>query len=122
MEKNCRSLPGSRGVLCSCKGTFKIHPRDVACMCLAETSEPFLYCYVYNITGFPDFVDKNSLGFIRQLVYQFVCCMWHPYYSSVFIPSPQLEKVLQQGDIGECAEPYMILKEADAAKVILKYF
>ncbi|XP_044286443.1 dedicator of cytokinesis protein 7 isoform X5 [Varanus komodoensis] len=28
----------------------------------------------------------------------------------------KLEKVLQQGDIGECAEPYMILKEADAAK------
>ena len=29
----------------------------------------------------------------------------------------QLEKVLQQGDIGECAEPYMIFKEADATKV-----
>uniref|UniRef100_A0A6Q2Y2U4 Dedicator of cytokinesis 7 n=1 Tax=Esox lucius TaxID=8010 RepID=A0A6Q2Y2U4_ESOLU len=28
----------------------------------------------------------------------------------------QLEKVLQQGDIGECAEPYMVFKEADAAK------
>uniref|UniRef100_A0A8C4YQU8 Dedicator of cytokinesis 7 n=1 Tax=Gopherus evgoodei TaxID=1825980 RepID=A0A8C4YQU8_9SAUR len=28
----------------------------------------------------------------------------------------KLEKVLQQGDIGECAEPYMIFKEADAAK------
>ncbi|KAM4721925.1 dedicator of cytokinesis protein 7 isoform 4-T4 [Rhinophrynus dorsalis] len=28
----------------------------------------------------------------------------------------KLEKVLQQGDIGECAEPYMIYKEADAAK------
>ncbi|KAM6456332.1 dedicator of cytokinesis protein 7 isoform 3-T3 [Liasis olivaceus] len=28
----------------------------------------------------------------------------------------KLEKVLQQGDIGECAEPYMILKEADATK------
>ncbi|XP_039194997.1 dedicator of cytokinesis protein 7 isoform X2 [Crotalus tigris] len=28
----------------------------------------------------------------------------------------KLEKVLQQGDIGECAEPYMIMKEADAAK------
>ncbi|XP_072853828.1 dedicator of cytokinesis protein 7 isoform X2 [Pogona vitticeps] len=28
----------------------------------------------------------------------------------------KLEKVLQQGDIGECAEPYMILKEADTAK------
>lgn len=30
---------------------------------------------------------------------------------------PQLEKVLQQGDIGECAEPYMVFKESDAAKV-----
>ena len=29
----------------------------------------------------------------------------------------QLEKVLQQGDIGECAEPYMVFKESDAAKV-----
>ncbi|XP_063283924.1 dedicator of cytokinesis protein 7 isoform X5 [Pelobates fuscus] len=28
----------------------------------------------------------------------------------------KLEKVLQQGDIGECAEPYMIFREADAAK------
>ncbi|XP_023370872.1 dedicator of cytokinesis protein 7 [Otolemur garnettii] len=28
----------------------------------------------------------------------------------------KLEKVLQQGDIGECAEPYMIFKEADASK------
>ncbi|XP_063056673.1 dedicator of cytokinesis protein 7 isoform X16 [Engraulis encrasicolus] len=28
----------------------------------------------------------------------------------------KLEKVLQQGDIGECAEPYMVFKEADAAK------
>ncbi|XP_078525651.1 dedicator of cytokinesis protein 7 isoform X11 [Lissotriton helveticus] len=28
----------------------------------------------------------------------------------------KLEKVLQQGDIGECAEPYMIFKEADTAK------
>ncbi|XP_031689545.1 dedicator of cytokinesis protein 7 isoform X19 [Oncorhynchus kisutch] len=28
----------------------------------------------------------------------------------------QLEKVLQQGDIGECAEPYMVFKESDTAK------
>uniref|UniRef100_A0A6Q2ZMA1 Dedicator of cytokinesis 7 n=1 Tax=Esox lucius TaxID=8010 RepID=A0A6Q2ZMA1_ESOLU len=27
-----------------------------------------------------------------------------------------IQKVLQQGDIGECAEPYMVFKEADAAK------
>ncbi|XP_060109207.1 dedicator of cytokinesis protein 6 [Heteronotia binoei] len=37
-------------------------------------------------------------------------------------PSPdiflviKLEKVLQQGDIGECCEPYVVLKETDAAK------
>ncbi|XP_077186092.1 dedicator of cytokinesis protein 6 isoform X3 [Paroedura picta] len=37
-------------------------------------------------------------------------------------PSPdiflviKLEKVLQQGDISECCEPYMVLKEAEAAK------
>ncbi|XP_060723565.1 dedicator of cytokinesis protein 7 isoform X9 [Tachysurus vachellii] len=28
----------------------------------------------------------------------------------------RLEKVLQQGDIGECAEPYMVFKESDAVK------
>uniref|UniRef100_S4RVQ6 Dedicator of cytokinesis 7 n=1 Tax=Petromyzon marinus TaxID=7757 RepID=S4RVQ6_PETMA len=28
----------------------------------------------------------------------------------------KLEKVLQQGDIGECADPYMVMKEADTAK------
>lgn len=32
-------------------------------------------------------------------------------------PTLQLEKVLQQGDIGECCEPYMVMKEADTAKV-----
>ncbi|XP_058146190.1 LOW QUALITY PROTEIN: dedicator of cytokinesis protein 6 [Dasypus novemcinctus] len=41
---------------------------------------------------------------------------------SVTYPSPdiflviKLEKVLQQGDIGECCEPYMVMKEADATK------
>uniref|UniRef100_G3T4C0 Dedicator of cytokinesis 6 n=1 Tax=Loxodonta africana TaxID=9785 RepID=G3T4C0_LOXAF len=41
---------------------------------------------------------------------------------SVTYPSPdiflviKLEKVLQQGDISECCEPYMVLKEADTAK------
>ncbi|XP_051052782.1 dedicator of cytokinesis protein 6 isoform X5 [Phodopus roborovskii] len=41
---------------------------------------------------------------------------------SVTYPSPdiflvvKLEKVLQQGDISECCEPYMVMKEADAAK------
>lgn len=29
----------------------------------------------------------------------------------------QLEKVLQQGDISECCEPYMVMKEADTVKV-----
>ncbi|XP_060040571.1 dedicator of cytokinesis protein 6 isoform X2 [Erinaceus europaeus] len=41
---------------------------------------------------------------------------------SITYPSPdiflviKLEKVLQQGDISECCEPYMVLKEADTAK------
>uniref|UniRef100_A0A452V7J4 Dedicator of cytokinesis 6 n=1 Tax=Ursus maritimus TaxID=29073 RepID=A0A452V7J4_URSMA len=41
---------------------------------------------------------------------------------SVTYPSPdiflviKLEKVLQQGDISECCEPYMVMKEVDAAK------
>lgn len=26
----------------------------------------------------------------------------------------QIEKVLQQGEIGDCAEPYMVLKDSDA--------
>lgn len=28
-----------------------------------------------------------------------------------------MEKVLQQGDISECCEPYMVMKEVDTAKV-----
>ncbi|XP_036315600.1 dedicator of cytokinesis protein 6 isoform X4 [Pipistrellus kuhlii] len=41
---------------------------------------------------------------------------------SVTYPSPdiflviKLEKVLQQGDISECCEPYMVMKEVDSAK------
>ncbi|GAB5567744.1 dedicator of cytokinesis protein 6 isoform X5 [Prionailurus iriomotensis] len=41
---------------------------------------------------------------------------------SVTYPSPdiflviKLEKVLQQGDISECCEPYMVMKEVDTAK------
>uniref|UniRef100_A0A8C2KS48 Dedicator of cytokinesis 8 n=1 Tax=Cyprinus carpio TaxID=7962 RepID=A0A8C2KS48_CYPCA len=41
---------------------------------------------------------------------------------SISYPSPdiylviKIEKVLQQGEIGDCAEPYMVLKESDAAK------
>nr|XP_015204455.1 PREDICTED: dedicator of cytokinesis protein 6 [Lepisosteus oculatus] len=41
---------------------------------------------------------------------------------SITYPSPdiflviKLEKVLQQGDIGECCEPYMVMKESDSAK------
>ncbi|XP_039370294.1 dedicator of cytokinesis protein 6 isoform X3 [Mauremys reevesii] len=41
---------------------------------------------------------------------------------SITYPSPdiflviKLEKVLQQGDIGDCCEPYMVMKETDAAK------
>ncbi|GAB1293953.1 Dedicator of cytokinesis protein 6 [Apodemus speciosus] len=41
---------------------------------------------------------------------------------SVTYPSPdiflvvKLEKVLQQGDISECCEPYMVMKEADTVK------
>ncbi|XP_010898348.2 dedicator of cytokinesis protein 7 isoform X3 [Esox lucius] len=32
----------------------------------------------------------------------------------------KLEKVLQQGDIGECSEPYMVMKESDSSKVTHK--
>ncbi|XP_051508560.1 dedicator of cytokinesis protein 8-like isoform X2 [Myxocyprinus asiaticus] len=41
---------------------------------------------------------------------------------SISYPSPdiylviKIEKVLQQGEIGDCAEPYMIMKESDSAK------
>uniref|UniRef100_A0A673MN71 Dedicator of cytokinesis protein 8-like n=1 Tax=Sinocyclocheilus rhinocerous TaxID=307959 RepID=A0A673MN71_9TELE len=41
---------------------------------------------------------------------------------SISYPSPdiylviRIEKVLQQGEIGDCAEPYMVLKESDALK------
>eukprot|EP00061_Rhincodon_typus_P018576 g47797.t1 len=32
----------------------------------------------------------------------------------------KLEKVLQQGDIGECAEPYMVMKESDSTKKLVR--
>ncbi|KAA0713928.1 Dedicator of cytokinesis protein 8 [Triplophysa tibetana] len=41
---------------------------------------------------------------------------------SISYPSPdiylviKIEKVLQQGEIGDCAEPYMVMKESDAVK------
>ncbi|RXN18411.1 dedicator of cytokinesis 8 isoform X1 [Labeo rohita] len=41
---------------------------------------------------------------------------------SISYPSPdiylviKIEKVLQQGEIGDCAEPYMVLKDSDASK------
>uniref|UniRef100_A0A3Q3R0N4 Dedicator of cytokinesis 6 n=1 Tax=Monopterus albus TaxID=43700 RepID=A0A3Q3R0N4_MONAL len=34
----------------------------------------------------------------------------------------KLEKVLQQGDIGECCEPYMVMKESDSSKVMEQKF
>lgn len=37
--------------------------------------------------------------------------------TSLGLAVPQLEKVLQQGDISECCEPYMVMKEVDTAKV-----
>lgn len=40
-----------------------------------------------------------------------------PGCTSLAPPAPQLEKVLQQGDISECCEPYMVMKEVDTAKV-----
>lgn len=43
---------------------------------------------------------------------------WGPDKHSLGLPAPQLEKVLQQGDISECCEPYMVMKEVDTAKVI----
>lgn len=39
---------------------------------------------------------------------------WLVYFLSLF----QIEKVLQQGEISECADPYMTLKESDNSKVI----
>lgn len=43
--------------------------------------------------------------------------VWGPGSTSLGLPAPQLEKVLQQGDISECCEPYMVMKEVDTAKV-----
>ena len=42
---------------------------------------------------------------------------WGPGSASLGLLASQLEKVLQQGDISECCEPYMVMKEADTAKV-----
>ncbi|MGH0129308.1 UNVERIFIED_CONTAM: hypothetical protein FKN15_001938 [Acipenser sinensis] len=38
------------------------------------------------------------------------------YPSSEIFLVIKLEKVLQQGDIGECCEPYMVMKESDSTK------
>lgn len=35
----------------------------------------------------------------------------------MFVHAFQLEKVLQQGEISECCEPYMVMKESDSSKV-----
>jgi len=51
---------------------------------------------------------------IFNIVLMFSC---HIINAHLFCVCFQLEKVLQQGDIGECAEPYMVFKESDAAKV-----
>ncbi|XP_063795283.1 dedicator of cytokinesis protein 7 isoform X11 [Pseudophryne corroboree] len=78
---------------------------------------------------------KISENFYFDLNSEQIKGMLHPYVTSAAIstlarsaifsityPSQdvflviKLEKVLQQGDIGECAEPYMIYKEADTAK------
>lgn len=40
-----------------------------------------------------------------------------PSSAPLALSAPQLEKVLQQGDISECCEPYMVMKEVDTAKV-----
>lgn len=45
---------------------------------------------------------------------------WGPGSASLALPASQLEKVLQQGDISECCEPYMVMKEVDAAKVSMR--
>ena len=42
---------------------------------------------------------------------------WGPGSTLLGLPAPQLEKVLQQGDISECCEPYMVMKEVDTATV-----
>ncbi|XP_043940533.1 dedicator of cytokinesis protein 6 isoform X3 [Protopterus annectens] len=72
------------------------------------------------------YFDLNSdqmKGMLRAHVPQIaISTMARSAIFSITYPSPdiflviKLEKVLQQGDIGECCEPYMILKESDAAK------
>ncbi|XP_068095454.1 dedicator of cytokinesis protein 7 isoform X15 [Hyperolius riggenbachi] len=72
------------------------------------------------------FFDLNSeqiKGMLRPYVTQAaITTLARSAIFSITYPSQdvflviKLEKVLQQGDIGECAEPYMIYKEADAAK------
>ncbi|KAI2666060.1 Dedicator of cytokinesis protein 7 [Labeo rohita] len=51
-----------------------------------------------------------------------ICTLARSAIFSITYPSPdiflviKLEKVLQQGDIGECCEPYMVMKESDSTK------
>lgn len=81
-----------------------------------------------------DFQFSGSVKVLQEkLLPQGLTRLWKNFFASLcsfnflilagntslqwFIFPSQLEKVLQQGDIGECAEPYMIFKESDAAKV-----
>ncbi|MEJ1282732.1 hypothetical protein NN561_013694 [Cricetulus griseus] len=65
-------------------------------------------------------VTRNCLPYIHhQMRFEIEI---EPIFASLALydvkEKKKLEKVLQQGDIGECAEPYMIFKEADATKVV----
>lgn len=95
------------------KGMLKPHTPQVAISTLARSAifsitypsaDIFLVIKVQNVK-LTDFMCSQLL-----LCFCFFC-KWSPWI--LF----QLEKVLQQGDIGECSEPYMVLKESDSSKV-----
>lgn len=92
-------------------------------MCVASAKLPF----VAQIAGSwgTGMVNSKLDWFFQYLV----PCNYTAYYYYVFFNIYiffslfiQIEKVLQQGEISECSEPYMVLKETEGGKVSSRSF
>lgn len=71
-----------------------------------------------SIVSYVCYVNSREKPLDSQSVFSIITVkLWVSVVTVNCVLCPQLEKVLQQGDIGECAEPYMVFKESDAAKV-----
>lgn len=116
------------------KGLLKPHTPHAAISTLARSaifsitypsSDIFL---VIKVLKLPTLLSKlfKLNGVKRIIPVHAECCLKYKSKFSfsaqsspnMFTSAFQLEKVLQQGDIGECCEPYMVMKESDSSKVM----